>query len=92
MPVSTILSVLMATIKSPVSLVGVAVCSLYGERDFNRYICDSMTPLEIERLEAHSENCDDCLRTLHRCHVAREKEKDSEFVSRSMALVDKIDK
>jgi len=71
---------------------GVAVCSLYGERDFNRYICDSMTPLEIERLEAHSENCDDCLRTLHRCHVAREKEKDSEFVSRSMALVDKIDK
>jgi len=67
-------------------------CSLYNEHAFNRYLVGAMTETEIDRLEAHSENCDDCLRTLHRCHVAEEVEKDAAFISRTKALMDRIDK
>jgi len=67
-------------------------CSLYNERAFNRYLVGAMTETEINRLEAHSENCDDCLRTLHRCHVAKEVEKDEALVSKTQALMDQIDK
>jgi hypothetical protein len=66
-------------------------CSDYNERAFNRYLLGAMTETEINRLEAHSENCDDCLRTLHRCHVAKEVEKDAEFVSRTKSLLDRVD-
>ena len=64
---------------------GKSVCSLYGERDFNRYIDDAMTPLEMERFEAHSENCDDCLRTLQRID---EEKKNAEFIGRTLKLID----
>lgn len=67
-------------------------CSLYGERDFNRYLDGAMTEREIERLEAHSEACDDCLKTLYRCQVAKEKSKDEEFVKRTLDLLDRLDK
>lgn len=67
-------------------------CSLYNERAFKRYLAGAMTEAEIERLEAHSKNCDDCLRTLHRCHVAFEKEKDGLLVSRTLAFLDSLDK
>lgn len=71
---------------------GGATCSLYDERDFNRYLSEAMTEMEIERIEAHAEGCDTCLRTLYRCQVAKEKEKDREFVKSCLDMLGKIDK
>jgi len=67
-------------------------CSLYDERDFNRYVSGTMTGTEIERIEVHAEGCDACLRTLYRCQVAKEKEKEKEFVRRTLDLLDELDK
>jgi len=66
-----------------------SVCSLYGELDCNRFIDGAMTPLEIERFDAHAENCNECLRLLRHCNELR---MNAEGVRRAMDVVNKIDK
>lgn len=67
-------------------------CSSYGEQDFVRYLGRAMTGQEAERFEAHADKCDECLRMLYRCQVEGDRQKDEEFVRRSMALHDKLDR
>jgi hypothetical protein len=67
-------------------------CSHYDEHDFTRYVSGAMTSLEVERLEANTEDCDECLKILYHCHVEKEKRKNEEFTKRTMTLLDKLDK
>lgn len=67
-------------------------CSHYDEHDFTRYVSGAMTNLEVERLEAHAEDCDECLKILYRCHVEKEKRKNEAFTRRTMDLLENLDK